>query len=268
MQPSIKVLVRIRKNRGAVFVRTQNAVGVAGRIVSLLCLFFLVSTAAQTAGPKSLEIRAHMQQAQTALKAKDIPTAATEFGAVLALDPRNPEAHVNLGVIAFTEGDYRTASQHLRKALAVRPSVSQTQALLGICEKRLGGSSAKSLLESSFPKLTDAKLRTQVGMELIGLYHSQGDSERAVPVIQKLVELNPEDADILYVAQRLYRELADDTLNKLAVVAPGSARMQQAIAQRLVNEGDVQGAIEHYRKALAIDPHIPGVHFELGEALF
>jgi tetratricopeptide (TPR) repeat protein len=105
-------------------------------------------------------------------------------------------------------------------------------------------------------------------MELVGLYNSRGDSEHAVPVLQKLVELNPEDADILYVAQRLYRELADDTLNKLAVVAPGSARMQQAIAQRLVNENDLNGAIQHYRKTLEIDPRVPGVHYELGEAIF
>jgi tetratricopeptide (TPR) repeat protein len=34
-----------------------------------------------------------------------------------------------------------------------------------------------------------------------------------------------------------------------------------------VNGGDLKGAIEHYKKALEIDPHLPGVHFELGEAL-
>jgi len=61
--------------------------------------------------------------------------------------------------------------------------------------------------------------------------------------------------------------LADDTLNKLAILAPGSARMQQVIAERLVNGGDLPHAIEHYKKALQIDPHLPGVHFELGEAI-
>src|ERR1700722_13049701 len=69
------------------------------------------------------------------------------------------------------------------------------------------------------------------------------------------------------MAQRVYSELADDTLNKLAVLAPGSARMQQVLAGRLVNEGDLPGAVDHYRKALEIDPRLPGVHFELGEAI-
>jgi predicted Zn-dependent protease len=69
------------------------------------------------------------------------------------------------------------------------------------------------------------------------------------------------------MAQRLYRELADDTLDKLAVLAPGSARMQQVIAERLVNAGDAQSAAEHYRKALEIDSRVPGLHFELAQAI-
>jgi tetratricopeptide (TPR) repeat protein len=43
--------------------------------------------------------------------------------------------------------------------------------------------------------------------------------------------------------------------------------MQQVIAERLVNDGDLKGAIDHYRKALRIDPQLRGVHFELGEAI-
>jgi tetratricopeptide (TPR) repeat protein len=43
--------------------------------------------------------------------------------------------------------------------------------------------------------------------------------------------------------------------------------VQQVIAERLVNAGDLKGAIDHYRKALQIDPRLPGVHFELGEAI-
>jgi len=233
----------------------------------LLLAWLLPWAVAQTPAPKASQIHVHTQQGQAALKAKDVETAKTEFRAVLVLDPQNVEAHVNLGVIALSNGEYRVAAEHLQKALAVRPSFTQAQALLGICERRMGNRSAQHLLESSFVKLTDAAVRTQVGKELIGLYYEQGDTERAVPVMQKLVNLNPDDVDILYMAQRLYRELADDTLDKLAVLAPGSARMQQVIAQRLVNVGDAESAAEHYKKALEIDPRLPGVHFELAQAI-
>jgi Tfp pilus assembly protein PilF len=61
--------------------------------------------------------------------------------------------------------------------------------------------------------------------------------------------------------------LADDTLNKLAILAPGSARMQQVIAERLINAGDLKSAAEHYRKALEINPRLPGAHYELAETI-
>ena len=82
-----------------------------------------------------------------------------------------------------------------------------------------------------------------------------------------LVDLDPDNVDVLFMAQRVYSELADETLNKLAVLAPGSARMQEIIAQHLINQGDLKGAIDHYRKALQIDPRASGVHYELGEAI-
>jgi tetratricopeptide (TPR) repeat protein len=104
-------------------------------------------------------------------------------------------------------------------------------------------------------------------MELASLYDGQGDSDGTESVMRALVDLDPDNVDVLYMAQRVYSELADDTLNKLAVLAPDSGRMQQVIAERLVNGGDLKGAIAHYRKALQISPRLPGVHYELGEAI-
>jgi tetratricopeptide (TPR) repeat protein len=242
----------------------------SGRPLVLL-LTLIVSAvavmAAQTAGSRAAEIHDHLRKATEYLQAKDPNSAAREFGAVLALDPNNAEAYANLGVIAFFQRDYPKASQYFRKALAIDPSLAKPQALLGISQKKLGDPSAPALLEKSFQKLKDKQLRLQVGMELAALYDQQGDPGATACVMRSLVDLDPDNVDVLFMAQRVYSELADDTLNKLAVLAPGSARMQQVIAERLVNGGDLQGAIEHYRKALQIDPRLPGVHFELGEAI-
>jgi tetratricopeptide (TPR) repeat protein len=208
-----------------------------------------------------------LQKAFEYLKANDANSAVKEFDAVLALDPRNADAFANLGVIAFVQRDYPNAAQYLRKALAIDPSLVKTEALLGICERRLGDRSAPALLEKSFPKLKDKNLKIQTGMELAGIYYQQGDLDRAATVMRALVDLDSDNIEVLYLAQQIYSDLADDTLNKLAIIGPGSARMQQVIAERLINEGDLKGATEHYRKALQIDPHLPGVHFELGEAI-
>lgn len=226
----------------------------------------IANVAAQT-GPAPGSVQVHLRKAEAYLKANEADSAQREFDAVLALDPRNAEAHANLGVIAFSHRDCESASKDFRKALASDPSLTKTQALLGICEKRLGDPSARVLLEKSFPKLKDKQLRLQAGMELAALYGQQGDPGGTAAVMQTLVNLDPDNVEVIFMAQRVYAELADNTLNKLAILAPRSGRMQQVIAERLVNEADLKDAIEHYRKAVQIDPRLSGVHFELGEAI-
>lgn len=225
------------------------------------------TAASQSAPSRATAIRGFLQRGQAAFEANNMDDATRFFRSALALDPRNAAAHSNLGVIEFLQGDCQSSSEDFRQALAVQPGLIRAKAMLGICGRTLGDSSAKTLLQGSFLGLKDTKLRTQVGVELVGIYYEEGDPERAVSILQKLVDLNPDNVDILYMAQRLYGELADDTLNKLAVLAPASARMQQVIAEHSVNGGDVKGAIEHYRKALEIDPRLRGVRFELAEAI-
>src|SRR5262249_41815274 len=95
----------------------------------------------------------------------------------------------------------------------------------------------------------------------------QGDMEAAASVMRRLVGLDPENPDILFAAQRIYSDLAEDTLNKLPVVGPGSSHMQQAIAEKLINAGDLKRGIDNNRQTLQIDPRVPGIHYELDEAI-
>jgi tetratricopeptide (TPR) repeat protein len=240
-----------------------------GSLAHLILVFLACAliAAAQTPNLPSAEARDHLQKAFRYLKAGDPDSAAKEFEAVLATDPKSAEAYANLGAIAFLKRDCQNASPYLRKALAIAPSLSPSQALLGICESRLGEPSAQALLEKSFPRLKDKKLQIQAGLELANLYSRQGSLERTASVMQSLVNLDPDNVEILFLAQQVYSDLAEDTLNKLAVIAPGSGRMQQVIAERLINAGDLVAAIDHYRKALELDPRLPGVRYEIGEAI-
>ena len=60
--------------------------------------------------------------------------------------------------------------------------------------------------------------------------------------------------------------MAEDLLS-LSLAAPDSAQLHQAIAHELQRTHDLAGTIRNLRQALALDPNLPGIHFELAEAL-
>lgn len=216
---------------------------------------------------QQFELAADLGRGHAALQANDQALATQEYRAALKLDPGNAEAHANLGVMAFFHGDCPTAEPEFQGALRASPNLTKAQALLAICEKRLGQPLAQADMESAFANLKDPKLRTLLGVQLADLYFQEGDLDHTLPVVRSLVESDPDNVDLLFFAQRIYSELADNTMNKLALLAPESARMQQLIAEQLINAGDLKDAIEHYRKAIAADPRLPGMHFELAEAI-
>jgi tetratricopeptide (TPR) repeat protein len=233
-----------------------------------LSLLMTPSLWPQVGADRQREIRAHAQRAQEALKSNNPAAADREFRAILALDPNDTDARANLGVIRFFQADWTGAAEQFRQVLKVQPSLWKSQALLGICEKRLGHPvEAQRLLEQSVPHLDEGAMRTQAGLELVEILYRAGDLDKAAGIAGTLEHASPANADVLYTAYRIYSDLANHARDALALLAPDSARMHEIMAQHLVNEGDLSGAIAHYRKALAIDPKLRGIHYELGEAI-
>jgi tetratricopeptide (TPR) repeat protein len=214
------------------------------------------------------QIQLHSQKAAEYLKENRPDLAVPEFKAITDLDPKNVDAHGNLGAILFFEASYAEAVPELRTAVKLQPTLWKTQALLGIAEKRTGDTDrAKRDLDKAFSNLTEEKVRTETGMELIEIYSRSGDLDKAAAIIATLKKLSPTDPNILYSAYRLYSDLADESLLSLSLVAPKSARMHQALAHELAMRGNTAEAIENYRAAIKLDPQIPGIHFELAEML-
>jgi Flp pilus assembly protein TadD len=232
------------------------------------CGLLATCLGAQAPPSKEQQIASHTQQAGQDLKANRPDLAAREFTAILTLDPNNADARANLGVLLFFNRDYVQAAPQLRLALKLQPELFKIQALLGMCEKRTGDlAGAETDLAGSLPHLEEEKLKVQTGMELIEVYSGAGEWEKAAEVAGMLRQLRPADPDILYTAYRIYSTLTDDAVLSLTLSAPGSARVQQLQAHELARQGDIAGAIAHYREALRIDPHLPGIHFELAEML-
>src|SRR5262249_19733323 len=138
------------------------------RTIFVLSLVTASALAQSQPASKQLDIQSHLGRAEAALRSNDQEAAAREFAAVLSLDPKNVEARTNQGVIEFHRGNCDSAGRDLGLAVRAQPSLTRPRALLGICQRRLGDPQAQKTLEWAFAKMQDAKLQTQVGLELAG----------------------------------------------------------------------------------------------------
>jgi tetratricopeptide (TPR) repeat protein len=241
------------------------------RVFVLFLLFSLGavgSGVAQSSGVASQQAQVHQQRAHQLLNEKKPELAAKEFAAVLMADPHNLDAQANLGVLLYFQKNYAAAEPHLRDAVQQKPDLTNIRALLGMCERRLGKTdAARQDLEVVFSQLQEAKIRVEVGLELIEIYTASQELGKAAGIVGVLQQGSPTDPQVLYAAYRIYTDLAGEAMLGLSVAAPESGQMYQAMAHELQRERDLPGAITNFRKALAADPKLPGIHFELAETL-
>jgi tetratricopeptide (TPR) repeat protein len=214
------------------------------------------------------QIELHARMARQYLSQQRPDLAIPEFRQLVALDPGNVEALGNLGVLLFFRGDYKEALPQLQAVVKLQPGLWKLQALLGLAEEHTSDSTdARKDLEAAFPQLQDKKLQIQVGLELVGLYTGSSDLDEAARIVTVLRKAYPDNAEVLYAAYRTYSDLSGESMLALALASPDSAQMHQVLAHEELKEGNTNGAIAQFRKAIAIDPKLPGIHFELAELL-
>jgi tetratricopeptide (TPR) repeat protein len=94
------------------------------------------------------------------------------------------------------------------------------------------------------------------------------DADKSLSIASDLLKLHPMDTKSLLATYRLYSDLVDQTLLRLATSSPNTAFMYQAIAHILAKQGYSTAAIASYHQAIKLNPNSPYLHFELGEMLY
>jgi tetratricopeptide (TPR) repeat protein len=240
---------------------------------SVLSVLFLLSAvllpvAGQTPPSDKEQIAQHERLAQQYERELRPELAIPELKKLVALDPNNVKACADLGVLLYFRGEYAAAVPQLQTAINIQPDLWKIRSLLGLAEERIADlADARKDLEASFPLIEGKKLKIEVGLDLVGLYTRSGELDKAANLISQLEAAYPDAPEVLYAAYRTYADLSGESMLSLSLVAPDSAQMHQLLAHEEAREGNTNGAIGQYRKAIAIDPHLPGVHFELAELL-
>lgn len=244
--------------------RTMRQRGATCLLVAFICFIPPGRAPAQA----TAEAREHDRRADTYLKANQPQLAIPELKAVLAVEPDNAEAAANLGVLLFFSNNYGEAIPYLRRAVGQRPELTKIRALLGLGEKNVGDAGkARVDLASALPNLVDTKLRVQTGLALVELQVATQDMNGASQTIALLREVAPTDPRVLYAAYRIATDQAGEAMLSLTLTAPDSAEMHQVMAHELERAHDIPATIANLRKAAELDPKLPGIHYELAEAL-
>ena len=223
---------------------------------------------AQSGGAQQAELAAHLAAAQRYLSAKQPDKAIPELQAIVLIQPDNVEVRANLGVLLYFEKRFDEAIPQLKAAVTINPELWKIQSLLGIAERRVGDEAdGRTDLEAAFQNISEEKLKIEVGRNLIESYAATSDLDKASQTIAVLLRLEPTNPALLYISYRIHSDMAISAMLELGLAAPNSAETHQAMAHELQRDHDLPATIANLRTALKLDPNLPGIHFELAEAL-
>jgi tetratricopeptide (TPR) repeat protein len=239
----------------------DEAIMPAKSVASALVLLRLFSLAVvgQTLPNEKEQIAQRERLAQQYDQEKQPDLAIPEWQKVVALDPKNVVARANSGVLLFSPGKYADAVPQLQNAINIQSNLWKIRSLLGLADEHIGDlADAGKELEASFPMIEEPKFKIEVGLDLVGLYTESGELDKAANLVSRMKTAYPDAPEVLYAAYRTYADLSGESMLSLSLVAPDSAQMYQLLAHEETREGNTNGAIAQYRKATAIDPHLPG----------
>lgn len=195
--------------------------------------------------------------------------AAEGYEALAAELPEYAELHAKLGLSRFFNRQCNQSAPAFQKALDIRPDLKAARVLLSICLSELGRfGEALPGLEAGYADPPDYPgVKRLAGLELVRSYLGLGRHAHAAKVTAELQIAHPEDPEILFHANRTYREVSIQAAFKIARVAPESVWGHQAMGEAYEGRQYYDLAIMEYRKALDLDPERPGLRFRLGEAM-
>ncbi|HEY2471103.1 MAG TPA: tetratricopeptide repeat protein [Terracidiphilus sp.] len=222
-----------------------------------------------TSPDQSASTQDHVAKAQQYMRAHRPDLAIPELDALVKLNPSDMESQANLGVLLYFGHQYAQAVPHLRTAIQATPDLYKIQALLGLSEKHLNDDqNARADLATALPHLKGEKIQREVGDTLVESYMATNEIDNAASTVAVLLDADPTDPGLLLSSYRFYSELANNAMITLALAAPDSAELHQAMAQALARHGDDDAAVANYRQAIKLNPKLPGLHYELGSLLY
>ena len=194
---------------------------------------------------------AHFQlaYAYTALKRSD--EARPEYEQAIALDPKMPEAYLNLGILLLDKQQYAAAVTPLSKAVELLPAQSRPRSLLAVAQDRSGDQQAAA---RSFEGVLHLDPNDVTANHYLGdLDLRRGKPAEAETRFRHALEISPDAPELLQgLAQSLEAQKkpeAADAYRKYLGVVPGDAGARSHLIHVLLNAQEYDSALAELDRA-------------------
>jgi tetratricopeptide (TPR) repeat protein len=208
-------------------------------------------------------LQAPFEEGVRALKAGRLDEAEKAFRDVLAKGGTTAYVHNNLGIVLQERGRHEKAVVEFREAVRLDPRYPAPRILLGSSLLALGRvSEARTQLERAVklaPKEPLARL------QLARVLERAGDWTGAVEQYRALAEMKPDEPEYAYALGSAYLRLSQWSLEQLAAVDGGEARLQQALGHSYRVQGRADFALRAFARAVQADPTLAEVHLAMAQ---
>ncbi len=171
------------------------------------------------------------------------------------------------GIAAFHQGRYSVALDRLTQAVRADPADPQGRVFLALAQAARNDCKAALPALTSFARSAGDTLARLAGLAAAKCQESAGDHVAALAALRDLEKRFPNDADVLYTMAKLHMKAFSDTSFAMFQRVPASYRVHQLSAEIFEAQGRYGEAVSEYRKAIALNPAAPNLHFRLGRAL-
>ena len=206
-------------------------------------------------------VRQHYEAAEAQRRAGNLTAAETQFSAILA------EGYARLGKIYLAQKDYKEALTALEAAAIYQPDSDNVLIDLGI---------AYFNAEQYAKALAPLRKALAINPQSAGAHHMAGQThfmlgefEKARSELEIARKLAPNDYDVAYILGLAYlkqrqfapaKQIYDRMIDQLG----DRAQLRVLFGRAYRETGFLAEAIEELKKAVALDPNFPRVHYYLG----
>lgn len=172
------------------------------------------------------------------------------------------------GLTAYRDGRYSVAVSKLKEASSEEPGNAKVKVYLALAQAAMGDCKvAGGELNRAAGDAGDATLARLAGLAAAKCETNAGDTPAALALLTAMEKRYPKDPDVLYAIAKLHMNAFNNATLEMFQRTPASYRVHELSAEIFEVENRYADAAAEYRKAIALNPQAPDLHFRLGRSL-